>query len=201
MKARVLILVACISLFTAAAMAHNGVEHVMGTAAKVAQDSITVKTTANKTVAVAIAPETKFTKDKTAAKLADLKVGDRVVIDAKEVTEGHLVADTVQFASAAKPAQPSPVAAQQSKTQTLTGVVSDSACGATHTMKNMSAADCARMCVKAGQKYALVVGSDIYALQGHEAELDKVAGANVTVKGSVTGKTVNVESVEPAKKS
>ena len=31
--------------------------------------------------------------------------------------------------------------AQQSKTQTLTGVVSDSTCGATHTMKNTTRAD------------------------------------------------------------
>ena len=39
------------------------------------------------------------------AKLADLKVGDRVVIHAKEPSEGKLVADTVQFSTpAVKPA-------------------------------------------------------------------------------------------------
>jgi hypothetical protein len=83
--------------------------------------------------------------------------------------------------------------------QTLSGVISDAACGATHTMKNMSAADCARMCVKAGQKYVLVSGKDVYTLQGHEADLDKVAGEKVTVKGTVNGKTVTVQSVSPSK--
>ncbi len=41
---------------------------------------------------------------------------------------------------------------------TLTGVVSDALCGAKHSMTNMSAADCTRMCVKGGQGFALVVG-------------------------------------------
>jgi hypothetical protein len=99
MKARILILVACISLLAAAALAHGGEEHVVGTVTKVAQASITVKTTANKVVTVAVAPETKFIKAKVAAKMADLSIGDRVVIHAKEITEGNLVADTVEFAA------------------------------------------------------------------------------------------------------
>lgn len=89
--------------------------------------------------------------------------------------------------------------AQQSNRQTLTGVVSDSACGATHNMKNMTPADCTRACAKQGG-YALVVGNDVYALKGHEAELDKLAAETVTVRGTVSGKTVTVESVAPAKK-
>ena len=105
MKARLLVLIACISLITAAAIAHGDEQHVIGTVASVAKDSITVKTAANALVTVAIVPQTTFSKNKSAAKLSDLNVGDRVVIHAKEPTEGKLVADTVEFrAPAAKPA-------------------------------------------------------------------------------------------------
>lgn len=202
MKARVLILVACMSVVAATALAHGGMAHVIGIVAEATQNSITVKTTADKMVTVAIAPETKFIKAKATAKVGDLHVGDRVVVHAKEVTGGNLVADTVEFA-AAKSGQSGSrqTTAPTSKTETLMGMVSDSACGATHSMKNMTAADCTRMCVKAGQKYALVVGKNVYILQGHEAELDKAAGKSATVKGSVSGKTVTVESVTPTKKS
>ena len=84
--------------------------------------------------------------------------------------------------------------------KTLTGIVSDSMCGAHHMAKDKSPTDCARMCVKQGMKYALVVGSKVYTLEGHEAELDKLAGERATVKGGVTGETVAVQSVVPAKK-
>ena len=82
--------------------------------------------------------------------------------------------------------------------KTLTGVVSDSMCGAHHMAKDKSPAECTRMCVQQGQKYALVVGKKVYTLEGHEAELDKLAGARVTVKGSVAGDVVTVASVTPA---
>ena len=39
-----------------------------------------------------------------------------------------------------------------------------------------------------------------YTLDGHEAELDKLAGERATVKGSVMGEMVMVESVAAAKK-
>jgi hypothetical protein len=82
---------------------------------------------------------------------------------------------------------------------TLTGVVSDAACGPKHSMSNMSAADCTRMCVKAGQGFALVVGDKTYNLRGDSADLDKYAGQKVTVTGKLKGNTVGVESVSPAK--
>ena len=81
---------------------------------------------------------------------------------------------------------------------TLTGLVSDAACGAKHSMKNMSAADCTRMCVKAGQGFALIVGDKTYNLQGDSADLDKYAAQKVTIKGKLKGKTVAVDSVSPA---
>jgi hypothetical protein len=66
--------------------------------------------------------------------------------------------------------------------------------------KGRSAADCTRDCVKKGTKYALVVGKKVYALEGHEAELDKVAGMKATVKGRVAGETVAVQSLAPEMK-
>jgi hypothetical protein len=83
--------------------------------------------------------------------------------------------------------------------KTLTGVVSDAMCGATHMMKDKPDADCLRYCVKQGTKYALVVGRSVYTLEGHEAELDKYAAQKVTVKGALKGETLTVESVLPAK--
>lgn len=85
------------------------------------------------------------------------------------------------------------------KVTTLTGVVSDALCGAHHGMKGMSATDCTRMCVKAGQSYALVVGNKVYTLSGHSPELYKYAGQKVEVKGKITADKLTVDSVMPAK--
>ncbi len=89
---------------------------------------------------------------------------------------------------------------QPSGTQkTLTGVISDSMCASTHMLKYMSPAECTRMCAQQGQKHALVVGKKVYVLDGHEEELNKLAGQRVVVKGSVSGTTVSVASVTPVK--
>ena len=84
--------------------------------------------------------------------------------------------------------------------RTLTGIVSDSMCGAHHMAKDKSPAECTRACVKQGTKYALVVGKKVYTLEGHEVELDKLAGEKATVKGSVMGEMMTVQSVATAKK-
>ena len=83
--------------------------------------------------------------------------------------------------------------------KTLTGIVSDAMCGQTHMMKDKPAAECLRYCIKQGTKYALVAGKMVYTLEGHEAELDKYAARKVTVKGTLKGETLTVESVLPAK--
>ena len=85
--------------------------------------------------------------------------------------------------------------------KTLTGVVSDSMCGAKHMAKDKSAAECTRECVKAGSDYALVVGEKIYPLKGDKAELDKYAGQRATVKGTLDGNNINVQSITGAKKA
>ncbi len=60
--------------------------------------------------------------------------------------------------------------------QSLTGVVTDSMCGATHMAKDKTPAECTQLCVKDGMKYALAVEKKVYTLEGHEAELAKLAG-------------------------
>src|SRR6476660_3739200 len=50
------------------------------------------------------------------------------------------------------------------KSQTFTGEVSDSMCGASHMMEGKKA-DCARACVQKGSSYALVVGDKVYSLK------------------------------------
>jgi len=82
--------------------------------------------------------------------------------------------------------------------QTLTGALSDSMCGASHMAKDKTSAECTRMCVKDGMRCALVVEKRVYTLQGHEAELSKLAGQKVTVKGALKDDTFTVESVGPA---
>ncbi len=94
------------------------------------------------------------------------------------------------------PAEKQPTGSQK----TLTGVVSDTMCGATHMDKSKSAAECTRMCVQQGQKYAIVVGGKVYALNGHEQDLDKLAGQRVKVTGKLSGDTVSVSSVTVVKK-
>src|SRR5260370_39064818 len=86
-------------------------------------------------------------------------------------------------------------------TKTLTGVVSDSMCGAAHMAKDKSPAECTRACVKTGSDYALVVGKKIYTLKGNASDLDMYAGERVTVKGMVTGNTITAESLSPAQKA
>jgi hypothetical protein len=84
------------------------------------------------------------------------------------------------------------------KNQTLTGVVSDSMCGAKH-QESASPTDCTRACVKHGANYALVVGDKVYTLQtsdqGALDGLNKFAGAKAKVTGQVDGTTITVKSV------
>ncbi len=87
------------------------------------------------------------------------------------------------------------------KEQSLTGVVSDSMCGAKHMMAG-SDAECTRACVAKGSKYALVVGDKVYTLDTSDKaaldQLDKLAGQKAKVSGTVSGDTVKVSSVAGA---
>lgn len=90
--------------------------------------------------------------------------------------------------------------AADSKNQTFTGTVSDTMCGAKHTMMpGTPDAECVRQCVKAGSDYALVVGDKVYALKGNKAEFDKFAAQKVAVTGNLSGSTIQAASIVPAK--
>lgn len=93
----------------------------------------------------------------------------------------------------------SAVAAFSQAAQTLTGTVSDSMCGAKHMVTNVTPAQCTRECVKQGSDYALVSGDKVYTLKGDAKQIDKYAGQSVTVTGSVSGDTVTVKSISPAR--
>ena len=83
MKKHLAVLLICLVVI-ATAFAHEGMRHIMGTVTQVSFDSITVKTTNGALVTVAVAADTQFMKDKAEVKIADVKVGDRVVIEAKK---------------------------------------------------------------------------------------------------------------------
>lgn len=108
---RTIILVAVLSTL---ALAHGKEKHVMGTVTKISGDTITVETTAKKSVTVNVSEETKFQKSGVPASLKDLQVGDRVVIHAEEEA-GRLTAHQVRFGSMAKTrtAHPQPTSPKQ----------------------------------------------------------------------------------------
>jgi hypothetical protein len=92
-----------VAVSVTAALAHGGFEHVQGTVSKISAQTVTVTTAAKKSVEVGINAKTTYTRgDKTVA-ASDMKVGDRVVIDATEVNEA-LVAASVKLGAAAAPA-------------------------------------------------------------------------------------------------
>jgi hypothetical protein len=88
------------------------------------------------------------------------------------------------------------------KSQSFTGEVSDSMCGAKHMMEG-KAGDCARACVSKGSSYALVVGDKVYALhtsdKSAQDELGRLAGGKAKVTGTLDGETLQVSKVDPAK--
>ena|SRR5437867_2941441 len=88
------------------------------------------------------------------------------------------------------------------KSQTFTGEVSDSMCGAKHMMAGKKA-DCTHACVGKGSSYALVVGDKLYTLHASDKALqDKLkdlAGEQAKVTGTADGETIEVSQVAAAK--
>ena len=84
------------------------------------------------------------------------------------------------------------------KAQSFTGKVSDAMCGKAHMMSG-SDADCTRACVGKGSKYALVVGDKVYTLDASDkatlGSLDKLAGSDAKVTGTLNGDSIQVASV------
>jgi len=86
------------------ALAHGKETHVMGTVTRISDSSVTVETSAKKSVTVDLSAKTKFEKSGAPATLKDLKVGDKVVVHA-DVSGDKLVANEVHF-GAMKSKQP-----------------------------------------------------------------------------------------------
>jgi hypothetical protein len=83
--------------------------------------------------------------------------------------------------------------------QTFTGTITDTMCGAGHKSMNMSPDDkCVTECVKAGARYALYDGKNVYELSDQKSPA-KFAAKKVTVTGTLQGKTIHVDSIAAAK--
>ena len=83
--------------------------------------------------------------------------------------------------------------------KTFTGVITDSMCGKDHAMMNVKPdSKCVLECVKAGSKYALIVGDSVYELSDQKTP-EKFAGQKVNVKGTLEGTTIQVQSITAAK--
>ena len=87
----------------------------------------------------------------------------------------------------------SSLSAQSSKT--ISGFVSDSQCGASHTSPSDSATKCVKGCLKRGGEAVLVSDGKVYHLKGKTDAVRELAGQNVTITGSLDGDTLTVESV------
>ena len=88
--------VALLFALSVMALAHGKEIHVMGKVTNISDNSITVETTAKKTVTVNVSDKTKFEKSGSPVTLKDLKVGDKVVIHA-DVSGDKLLANEVHF--------------------------------------------------------------------------------------------------------
>ncbi len=93
---RTVVVVTLLFAFSLMALAHGKEKHVMGTVTSISDGSITVETTAKKSVTVEVSDKTKFEKSDAAATPKDLKVGDKVVIHA-DASGDKLVANEVHF--------------------------------------------------------------------------------------------------------
>ena len=87
------------------------------------------------------------------------------------------------------------------KPQTFTGVITDTMCGAKHTMGITPDSKCVRECVKMdpkNTKYALLVGKAVYVLSDQQTP-EKFAAQKVTVTGTLFEKTkiIKVDKIEP----
>ena len=100
-----LMLVVAVALVAGTSLlAHGDNDHVRGTVSAISAQSITLQITEKTTTVLTLTPKTTFTKSGKAAHLADLKVGDRIVVD---VPKGTKEAEEVQIGvSAPKPAAP-----------------------------------------------------------------------------------------------
>ena len=78
---QLLSIIALVFAISAGALAHNGNDHVRGTITQVSAQSVTVQLADKTTKTLTISAKTEFETAGKPGHLADIKVGDRVVID------------------------------------------------------------------------------------------------------------------------
>jgi len=78
------------------------------------------------------------------------------------------------------------------RSQTISGVVSDSHCGVKHSVAG--SAECIFHCVQGGASYVLVSDGQVYHLDGQD-KFKGLAGREVVVTGKIKGSTIVVKSV------
>ncbi len=99
-----------------------------------------------------------------------------------------------QAESGVKPAEQA--SAADSRKSTTEGMLTCSRCGAKHSAElDRSASDCARTCVHAGARFALVQGDTVYTLDGDANTFKRLAARRVRVLGVINGNTIHVSSV------
>jgi Domain of unknown function (DUF5666) len=99
---RIVRLTAIAALWAQLVWAHGPGRHVMGTVERVATNTLVVRTTDDETLEIRTTAETTVRREETAARLEDLRVGERVVVDASPQDDG-LVATSIHLAP--KPAE------------------------------------------------------------------------------------------------
>ena len=100
---RIALSLVTIALFTGLLLAHG--DPIMGTVTAIGADTVTIKDKDNKPVVIMVEKTTKFLMNDKPAKKADVKVGDRVVIDAEMNAKMKMyVAEEINDGSAAKAA-------------------------------------------------------------------------------------------------
>jgi hypothetical protein len=84
--------------------------------------------------------------------------------------------------------------------ETFSGVITDTMCGAQHTMmKGASDDKCVKMCIKGSSEYALFDGQHVLKLS-NQSKPAKFAAQKVNVTGTLDEKTktIKVTAIEPA---
>jgi hypothetical protein len=98
-------------------------------------------------------------------------------------------------ATVERPAQLIQVDEDGSSSKTFNGMITDSGCGARHSMKSgKSSAECVRSCVRKGAHYVLVDGEENHLLDGDNRRFEQLAGERVRVAGTLEGNTIKVKS-------
>lgn len=86
--------------------------------------------------------------------------------------------------------------------QTWQGFVTDTHCGTNCQVTKSMTPDkkCVDRCVREGSKYGLWVGNHVYELEP-QSKAAHYAASDVSVKGTLDGETIHIDSIEPRKRA